>query len=626
MPRHRTNTSPNLTPPRRGRPGRPGHYDHPVDYLPGATAFSAYPEMQRPLWFIRTFRNEEDLTELLVEKTNCSREGGRTRNPVQWGLLYLAYVLSTMPSLRKFWNLVDEQVWAECGLSCRPPLSTLSLRFEELEQCADDLLDVVGVLIGRAKQRDFRVGLWVDVDGTGAQTPSRVEHVCLNRAACNAAGGSKTKFMPRLPQEMVNEIRHAEAENPLPEDGRQREGRDTWISGKHRYWRVDGHVYRCKDTTAGLRKFGNFSWCGSNKLSATDRFTGGRLVDNVIEAGTQEWNGYPELIERVHRVLGEWPRGVCADRGFAVASVFEFNTRHKIASAISWRKTSGLRMEREDEDTDLFDRHGIPRCRHCGAPGTMRAAGLGLYFERDEPRLRFRCSNPHTPECRAQRQSIACEERWAILVPLDRLHPTYYKLARGKPAERTHRLTRERYGAAGSDTTGRLRRRGIDAQRLRCSASLIIEWFRILIIQGWLHPGDRPLNTNEAEHCTPGTRLEKVKQARKDSGLDLPYGPAAFELGLAPTADLPSATTKRLREERKTERQRKAAERKAAKREAEEAENIERAEGVIAEDAAMDSAGATDVLTEVEDLIAAAAELGIDPEAIQADAPSKEGS
>jgi hypothetical protein len=63
--------------------------------------------------------------------------------------------------------------------------------------------------------------------------------------------------------------------------------------------------------------------------------------------------------------LGRRPLGMTADKALSWNSVFEYDTRRGIASAIPWRKTSG-HHDRESWDTEHYDRHGIPRCRYCG--------------------------------------------------------------------------------------------------------------------------------------------------------------------------------------------------------------------------------------------------------------------
>ncbi len=43
-------------------------------------------------------------------------------------------------------------------------------------------------------------------------------------------------------------------------------------------------------------------------------------------------------------------------------------------------------------DTDEVDRHGVPRCRHCGGPGDTSGPGLGFHITAKKvPVISFRC-------------------------------------------------------------------------------------------------------------------------------------------------------------------------------------------------------------------------------------------
>lgn len=149
--------------------------------------------------------------------------------------------------------------------------------------------------------------------------------------------------------------------------------------------------------------------------------------------------------------------------------------------------------------------------------------------------MRFRCRHGHTPDC-DRTQSIACSENWRLLIPLSRLTETYHALSReGKHSERVHHHTRQRYGAAGKDYTGRIKRRNLTASQLRLDASRVLEWFRILLRHGWLG-SHRRRNPDQPRPCYPGHRLHATRAARQKYRLNYPYGPAAFKLGLAPDA------------------------------------------------------------------------------------------
>jgi len=182
------------------------------------------------------------------------------------------------------------------------------------------------------------------------------------------------------------------------------------------------------------------------------------------------------------------PRAAAAapprDRGYSVSSVFEHNTRRGIASVFPWR-ASGSRLNREQEDCDTHDRHGVVRCKHCGAPTRLasfaKTAGVSGTAENGEttyrgPRLYVLCEQPVTEACQ-KRQSIACETSWRMLLPLWRTDPTYLALRHSHDRyERVHHHWRVRWRSGADDHSLRPKRRGRDCQQLRaptppCSSS-----------------------------------------------------------------------------------------------------------------------------------------------------------
>jgi len=83
----------------------------------------------------------------------------------------------------------------------------------------------------------------------------------------------------------------------------------------------------------------------------------------------------------------------------------------------------------------------------------------------------------------------------------------------------------------------------VPAQRLRASAALLIDWFRLNLRQGWLEPIDLELQPNPSEperlsgrqdrvsgqvtSVGVGTeRLGELLRERAEANLELPYGPA----------------------------------------------------------------------------------------------------
>jgi hypothetical protein len=113
--------------------------------------------------------------------------------------------------------------------------------------------------------------------------------------------------------------------------------------------------------------------------------------------------------------------------------------------------------------------------------------------------------------------------------------------------EHVFRHWRERYSVAGKDVSGRLRRSGVPAQRLRAAASLVLDWFRVDLRHGWLEPvaldvalnvaaptrlsGRQDRHSGEVTEAGYGTeRLGRVISERIETGTHLPYGNAWEQL------------------------------------------------------------------------------------------------
>ncbi|MES1247174.1 MAG: hypothetical protein ABUS54_05830, partial [Actinomycetota bacterium] len=160
--------------------------------------------------------------------------------------------------------------------------------------------------------------------------------------------------------------------------------------------------------------------------------------------------------------------------------------------------------------------------------------GLGWYLDnKDEPRIRFRCLTPVVSGCRKQ-QSIACSEEWRLLQPLNLKQPIYHALREIHFSfERIFGHWRARYGVYGKTSATALRRKGVEAQRLRAEAAVFLDWFRICLRHGFVGSW-RTRNTCEAADITPkgSARLKNVLGKRRRHMLDLPYGAAAERLKL----------------------------------------------------------------------------------------------
>ncbi len=223
--------------------------------------------------------------------------------------------------------------------------------------------------------------------------------------------------------------------------------------------------------------------------------------------------------------LGATPETIVADRGFSVESVFALNTNNGVASIIPWRKRKG--HERR-HDFPTHDRHGIPRCKHCGGETSF----VRFRVEARGPRLWFKCRQGATSAC-GKTQTIQCKQDWRLLLPLWRTDPIYAELKETHSQyERVHRHWRERYLVAGDNLATRPKRRGIGVQELRAQAALLVEWLRISWREGWLGSARRNRKSPALHDSFGAKAVANLKKSRDLSGLRVPYGPQADALGL----------------------------------------------------------------------------------------------
>lgn len=340
------------------------------------------------------------------------------------------------------------------------------------------------------------------------------------------SSGKRPPLRPdRVPTAVQRSERQKQAEE-APEDGRDYGVAQEVVLGPDFVRvRVGNHWYRSLDPTAGCRAYKGKHrqtvrfWHGFYNTKMTDHYTGAPVVIGLYSASQQEYNCYEDMLDRATAVLGEPPRAVVGDRGYSVTKVFRLNTSRGVASVFFWRKSNA-----SDKRTDgaLVDRHGVPRCKHCGAP-----CEFVRFHHEPTPRLWVRCLAGRTPECVGE-QSLACSRNWRALLPLWRDDPVYMELRRThQEYEATHDYWRDRYKVGPSSLGQRPKRRGRDWQQLRASAALFVEWLRICYREGWL--GDERSNLKQPR-CTmeKGTEAAlSLRQFRTRIGLNAPYGPKA---------------------------------------------------------------------------------------------------
>jgi len=503
--------------------------------LPGATEFSAEPQLLDELWAIRTLRQQPQWCDALLEGTNRNRNWGRPRIEGSWALAYLGFVVSGRIDVEPWWANTSSELWRECGFAGRPSYQTVWSRFIELEHVAEAFTLVAGQLIQHARRHtNGLVGQDLHVDATEAETNARLVHDCQTGEGCGRQR-RRAKHPRRAHADEARAERHQRAAKPPPEDPDALDLGDgdelrVYAQLKTARVRVGSCWYRTRDHTAGVRAYTRNGrvqrfWHGFYNCKAIDHYTGAPVAVEVCSASVQEYNAYPALLERVQTALDGSPRAVVADKGLSVSSVFELNTRAGIASVMPYRPHN---RQSPRQDAERYDRHGIPRCKGCGGPTLYHR-----FAATPSPRLWFRCELAQTDACESV-QSIACSHDWRTLLPMWRTEPAYFALKETHTAyERVHQLWRSRYRVGAEDHSLRPKRHGVACQQLRANAALLIEWLRIIWREGWL--GSARRNPKRAFRQEPRA-LSRLLEFRRRQGLTGHYGPAAEELGLGVAA------------------------------------------------------------------------------------------
>jgi hypothetical protein len=327
----------------------------------------------------------------------------------------------------------------------------------------------------------------------------------------------------------VREERHKESDSAPSDELEIGEAEEVQVVDGRLRVKSGGHWFRTADSSAGVRAYkgprgARKFWHGFYNQKAIDHYTGAPLAVGVYNASKQEYHIYPELFDRLVKTMGRTPQTIVADRGFSVESVFAHNTSNGVASVIPWRRKNQHESQRHDHDT--HDRHGIPRCKHCGAPTTF------VRFNRQETRLGFRCVRGSTPAC-TREQTMVCSKDWRLLIPLWRTDAVYHELEESHQSyERVHRHWRDRYKVAGDTLACRPKRRGLAWQELRAQAALLAEWTMIAFREGWLGSARRNRKSAARNDAIGIRRVKNLLRFRHKVGLDSPYGKNADALGI----------------------------------------------------------------------------------------------
>lgn len=518
----------------------------PPDQLSGATAFSSDASVRGSLNMVELLKSQPWVWSELRDACNLSQNWGRVRQPGDWVLAMVAFVVSGHIDIQPWHDQTTDDLWEACGFDSKPNYHTVRRRLRELEGCEKAFITTIARLVQRARENDPRVGAHVHVDGTEDETHAALIHDCQPGEDCpyREVQQERRARRARRPGRVSTHVarRDRQNENTRPTDEAEAASNGT-VEIVERAGKLIKRIrqsdcwYRTSDLEAGIRAYtgdrgARRFWHGYYNQKVIDHFTGGVLYSGTYNASVLEHSQLPDLYEKATRIIGEAPQTLIADKGHSVSAVFEMLTSGGTAPIIPWR-ANGTNVTRHDEVA--YDRHGVPRCRHCGGTTTfVRFTGGG------SPRISFKCLLPATDDC-AREQSINCSTDWRTLVPLWRTDPLYQELRHSMGSfEAQHDYWRDRYRVGADTLANRPKIISMGWHKLRGLVAGVVEWLRICHREGWLSSPRRNTHHPLRRARQIGIRnAERLMQSRVRNGLMAAYGPAAEALSLG-SADPPS--------------------------------------------------------------------------------------
>jgi hypothetical protein len=352
-------------------------YQSPERLL-GATDFSKHERLCGAVSVVRLLRSVPWTADELRKACTLEVNHGRKREPGQWELAAVAFVVSGHVDLQPWWANTTDELWRECGFTGRPPYGRVWARMRELGTVADAFLEAAGRVIKRCRNHDPRVFAHVHVDFTEDETHAALVHDCQDGEDCKRLADQPPDSWKRdaalRPARVVTRDAREQREQwneQAPEDsvrGAEDAEPDTEQKmGKGRRVRIGGCWYRTRDAEAGTRAYTRHGkltrfWHGYYSGKAVDHLTGG-AIPCVEAANRQEYHLFPDLFDRVCDMTGATPQTVIGDRGFAVKSCYKYLTTRGCGPIFPWRAS---RKGQERKDFLTHDRHGVKRCKHCG--------------------------------------------------------------------------------------------------------------------------------------------------------------------------------------------------------------------------------------------------------------------
>lgn len=505
----------------------------PPDAMPGATNFARHDDVLGSENVVRLVKSNRPLWNRLSRACNLSTNWGRQREPGHWELVALAFVSSGHVDIQPWLSSTTSSLWRLCGFAAKPPYKRVWRRLRELEEVHGAFQEAAGELIKQARSHDPRVGAHLHIDSTEDETHAGLVHDCA-ADECPRKRKIRSGWAVR-PRRASTDMARTErqAENAgSPEDVGRVSGEIFFEHGRmYKRFNFNGCWYKSLDTEAGVRLYEGSRgakrfWHGYYNTKLVDHFTGGVIFAGTFSASTQEHELFDECFDRSVEMIGEQPQSIIGDKGFSVSSVFEKCATSGTAAIFPWRKNN---YEQVRQDRETHDRHGTPRCKHCGGPSSFKR------FSKNggRPRIWFDCMIGATPDC-ARTQSISCSTDWRSLVALWRTEPLYHELRQSHGRyEAVHDWWRDRYSVGADNLANRPKMRGIGAHKLRASAAMLIEWLRICKIEGWLGSPRQNHNSPTRTYRDAAHRaVANLLDMRARVGLHAAYGSRAAALGL----------------------------------------------------------------------------------------------
>ena len=359
----------------------------PPDRLPGAAQFSDCDELRGSLNAVKLVKDNPWVWNGLRQACEALESNyARGREPGHWELAAIAFVTSRHIDLQPWWDDTTDELWRECGFAEKPPYMRAYRRLRELEKVCDAFLAAAALVIQRCKAHDPRVMAHVHFDFTEDETHAALIHDCQPGEWCKHATLATYRGTKRAapgqslhPARVSTAIAREQREDwntQDPADVTKAEKKVTPEQAKTvqrgsrmvTRVRVGGCWYRTRDAEAGIRAYtgprgAKRFWHGYYSGKAVDHFTGG-VIPMVDGASRQEYDMFPAFYDRVASMTGAAPETVIGDKGSGVTYCFEHATTHGSAPVFPWRRGNAKR--RYDQLT--HDRHGVPRCKHCGGP------------------------------------------------------------------------------------------------------------------------------------------------------------------------------------------------------------------------------------------------------------------